>query len=674
MRLEEMLFVPLLLLLLLLLHALCCLSSELLSSPHHHHHHHHSMFKSSQVSSFVSHSEEHDPERQLKLKECCDLLLAGGYFRARLATLSPFDKVVGGLVWSITASGVDVDVDIIFQENSTIGQRIKLSDQIIKALVAMKAPKIPQPQQIQGLDYDHLFPVIQWLVRHVIETRRLTGDMNKLYAAAQFNKNYQLPEQYRSSEANSYIASVLNQYKPHRLFRQKQGAQFDSIQSKTDATLLEYGEKLLFSAQKDEEINKTSSNKQRSSLIGKFDPSQSAAALEQKQKESEEAQKAAELAQEKHIKSLEDQLSAADQLNKVSGANVGNIVGLNAEEIRKAQAEYERKQKLLQESDENSWMKSKKGQEAQHSKQLELLRKKLTAQQEILTKKQADYGVLDGKINDQRAELEKKQAYINRIYREIAKLDVIEQNSGNVAVLNELRSLVFTNESLKLQESQFKSNCIAQRSELLAEIKQLENNLDSNSEENAKFKAIEAMYSADANKLNALRLNLAQVNQQINKFSRAIDEIPTRAELLQYERRFVELYELIANKLIETKKYYSLYNTLNENYDYLNNQSNLLKSIIENFPLVIKQSNGSNAFQASINKAVEAIKLQQEQAKQSLQVQEKNKEKQLSAYNDLIEKQRNYFKALKEFQEECNKNEKLLALAQHQGESKEEQQ
>ena len=67
---------------------------------------------------------ESDPERLLKLKECCDLLLAGGYFRARIPTLSPFDKVVGGLAWSITASGVDVDVDVLFQENASIGQKM----------------------------------------------------------------------------------------------------------------------------------------------------------------------------------------------------------------------------------------------------------------------------------------------------------------------------------------------------------------------------------------------------------------------------------------------------------------------------------------------------------------------------------------------------------------------
>jgi len=52
------------------------------------------------------------------------LLLAAGYFRARISTLSPFDRVIGGLAWCIVNSAVDVDVDVIFIENATIGQKM----------------------------------------------------------------------------------------------------------------------------------------------------------------------------------------------------------------------------------------------------------------------------------------------------------------------------------------------------------------------------------------------------------------------------------------------------------------------------------------------------------------------------------------------------------------------
>ncbi|KAK2504319.1 hypothetical protein MC885_009788 [Smutsia gigantea] len=65
-----------------------------------------------------------DEEQNVKLAEILELLVAAGYFRARIKGLSPFDKVVGGMTWCITTCNFDVDVDLLFQENSTIGQKM----------------------------------------------------------------------------------------------------------------------------------------------------------------------------------------------------------------------------------------------------------------------------------------------------------------------------------------------------------------------------------------------------------------------------------------------------------------------------------------------------------------------------------------------------------------------
>ena len=63
---------------------------------------------------------EEDKERQGKYEAIIDLLLAAGYFRVRIAGLSPFDKVIGGLAWCISSSQVDVDIDLFFQEEANI--------------------------------------------------------------------------------------------------------------------------------------------------------------------------------------------------------------------------------------------------------------------------------------------------------------------------------------------------------------------------------------------------------------------------------------------------------------------------------------------------------------------------------------------------------------------------
>jgi hypothetical protein len=52
-----------------------------------------------------------------------------------------------------------------------IGQKIKVAEKICEALHLMKCPYVLQPFQLQGLDVNNIYPVIQWLVKLVYETR-----------------------------------------------------------------------------------------------------------------------------------------------------------------------------------------------------------------------------------------------------------------------------------------------------------------------------------------------------------------------------------------------------------------------------------------------------------------------------------------------------------------------
>ena len=120
-------------------------------------------------------NQQAEEEAEKKFNEICELLLTGGYFRARVSGIKPFDKVLGGLAWAISSSNMDVDLDL-FQENANLGEKLKLGESIVSALVRMRCPYPLQTYQIKGLDYDHIFPVIQWLIKKVIETRMEFGD------------------------------------------------------------------------------------------------------------------------------------------------------------------------------------------------------------------------------------------------------------------------------------------------------------------------------------------------------------------------------------------------------------------------------------------------------------------------------------------------------------------
>lgn len=87
-----------------------------------------------------------------------------------------------------------------------------LTEKIVAALPRMKCPHRIEPHQIQGLDYIHIFPVIQWLVKRVIETRAEMGDYIRKYSESQFNKHRQLPQDIefdtRKPSAMSAVSTV----------------------------------------------------------------------------------------------------------------------------------------------------------------------------------------------------------------------------------------------------------------------------------------------------------------------------------------------------------------------------------------------------------------------------------------------------------------------------------
>jgi len=357
--------------------------------------------------------QETEPSRILKLKECCDMLLAGGYFRARIPSLSPFDKVVGGVVWAITASAEEVDVDILFQENSSIGERIKLSEQLVRALISMKCPRPLQSHQIQGLDYDSLFPVIQWLVRKVIETRLLMGDEVRQLSVSQFGKSYAFPEEKVLPEAKEFVATVRSHYKPVRLFKQSTSSKFDSEAARTTATLLEYGEKLFGQSFEDEEAadarekKKAARGEGKRIGVGQFEKSE--ATEEAKKKAEEEAKKKQVEEEEKKLEEIKGQLSSiGDQDLKVSGVNVGQLVASQADTIRKAVDEYEEKTKEADSKEASAG--GGKGSAAQaHQRQVETLKRQMIAIEKKISTKLEMYKKLVMEAKLARAKLKKKR-------------------------------------------------------------------------------------------------------------------------------------------------------------------------------------------------------------------------------------------------------------------------
>lgn len=194
---------------------------------------------------------------------------------------------------------------------------------------------------------------------------------------------------------------------------------------------------------------------------------------------------------------------------------------------------------------------------------------------------------------------------------------------------------------------------------MVTEIKQLQDPAHSVADDDEQRAEVEAAFNADLQKWISLRTELAQKSQEVALLQRKLDDLPCQTELIQYERRFVELYVHIQRKLRETRKYYATYNALAEAHELTVKETSLLNSIHSQFEAAMMTTGGRSKFVESMDGIVKGVK-------QKLDKVERRFHAEQSTYNLLKEKhasavaaQRHYFSLVKLFQDECARSEKL---------------
>uniref|UniRef100_A0A7N4P9A0 Coiled-coil domain-containing protein 93 n=1 Tax=Sarcophilus harrisii TaxID=9305 RepID=A0A7N4P9A0_SARHA len=555
-----------------------------------------------------------DEEQNIKLAEILELLVAAGYFRARIKGLSPFDKVVGGMTWCITTCNFDIDVDLLFQENSTIGQKIALTEKIVSVLPRMKCPHRLEPHQIQGLDFIHIFPVVQ--------------DNDFLQ---------------RKEKSIKTVTDIFDVYKPRRKYRRQKGAEeLLDEESRVHTTLLEYGRRYGLSRQSKTE--KTEDKK----VVLPSGFSGSGKSLDEDELQA---------AEERHIETLMTKMAAmATEESRLTASAVGQIVGLRSEEIKQIVSEYAEKQsELLAEPSPE-----KLGVTQQHRRKIASLNKQIQQKTKLLEELQAKCADLQVKYDEAKTKLSEVKSYSEKLDQELAALEKIE-SQADPSILQNLRTLVAMNENLKSQEQEFKAHCREEMTRLQQNIESLKAETSEDGDEKEPTRVIDQQHKTEKEKLQKIRLLLARRNREIAILQRKIDEVPSRAELTQYQKRFIELYSQVSATHKETKQFFTLYNTLDDKKVYLEKEISLLNSIHENFQQAMASSAARDQFLRQMEQIVDGIKQNRMKLEKKKQENKMRRDQLNDEYLELLEKQRLYFKTVKEFKEECRKNEILLS-------------
>ena len=516
------------------------------------------------------------------------MLVDGGYFRAKLSTfLTEFDIVAGGLSWCIRSSRYAIDVD--FVEDAAIRHKIKVAENICKALKLMKCPESLHPHQIQGLDYPVLAGIFKWLLKrvaaareeHAYSVRQLTKtQFETRFGAPLFDGVHPVGEAVAARDQDPNSANTHTEPGAHhqlsRLFfnlTARQGGNaaptrvmvppshresFRNRMEHVSSVLLEYGDRYVVTDAAAGEDDDEDAQEKRD---------------RQSQAEAEERERAL-------MERLASTMTAHHGKEKLSSAGIGSVLrSTDQNKLSRLQAQYQARREEL---------------EAQLAAE--------EAERNRLEKRQAKLADLEGEMETLKTKLKKAKSQAAKA--EAAAAEVVE------AVEAEEQTVVDLEQAVADAEAQARAD--ADRASILddvlvkqAEVKELEAEVAALAEQRATelgdlktevaamqdslgdVEGAEAVNAAELERLTTLRAQLQEEVQTVEtsnlQLQRQIDQYPTRLELQQYQTRVTELDEEIAWKYEETKLAFFRYNTFVEVMRCVDNELDVFTTIEDSY-------------------------------------------------------------------------------------------
>jgi len=608
-------------------------------------------------------------EQEAKAKEIFDILLSAGYFRCRIPSISTFDKLLGGIAWCITLSNFDIDVH--FSDDMNMGQKIKLSEKVVSSLQKMGCPYQIQPYQIQGLDLKNIFPIVQWLINFVLETRDVRQNFNKSMASYKGNAVYGVEKE--SQPVTSHIIQKQNM-KDRRVTK---NSKIESYKIRDPlrvySSLMEYDDK---------------------TAVRTYNRLSLYLAVEEKRKENEKdaaagkdvtTKPATKKAEEKHVfggkdKSKDKEAEQFENLFIPSGDGAEDVKpeALEFVDVRRGRSGSVSGQELYKIVVENRNTIMKGMQNQQKDDEEEEMASMLRQENEFFEDQKATMKRQIDRLEEKKIvrgeelqnliavveEVEHKHTQIKQMNTELSETaDIIEKKIQ--AIKNRITPTQFANleelnkkkEELKAEKSTLKKTVKTQMAKVEEEKQEIEEAWPVYSEPISEDILNE--YNIKKAKYDNRYAEFAKLNQENAVLQRKIEGYTSSIETAQYYKRFIELYERINFEMELYRDYYVKFNNNQDIKAALMQQNDLMKSFKEGLFNLGTSSKKKEGFLKDLGEALKGL---QENLRRSSEILAKTKtqrDKNAELYNQLVNQERQYYSYLRELQLEYERNDKL---------------
>ena len=601
-----------------------------------------------------------DPERIELYNKIVESLITAGYFRARINSLEPFDKILGGMAWILT--GCFYDIDIEFKDDMNLTEKIRVSEKVVAGLKAINCPMTLNPVQIQGLDLKPLYQTLQWLQKRLSETRDERNVLNKKISVNFYNKEYISIDENKlklSNDTDEMLNAKYNILKENRKYKPKNKltnmAPNYNDELRVFFSMIEFGAKdIAFQRQFIELLKKRKIIEDKNkNATTKGTPSTGGMGKMQTGGESQD-----KLTKEE-MKILNDVMNnnieeITNQENKQK-VNASIIEAIFSENMAYISAEIENFDNAK--GDENI---DKIKLYAKEKERLEQNKKNIISQ----------INQYNTELNGAEEQEKKEKEEIRKLEEEIEKLkQTKEQNERNKETLAQKvkeeklseEKLSFLSEKNKRKEelkaniAKFKKDCLAEKKLYDAQLENYQKKIDKlNSSENmAAFNEIDANYNAEMQRNTEKKKDLFNQNKIINMLTRKIQLYPSKLEVIQYQKRFQELYDQI-NKVSEKSS-----KILGENHS----KSSVIKlldqkyKVFEDLKTMYQQTKQKekDKFKVTINNITQTLTPSLTNSSNKLKEYFENIDKNQKQLNEFRLHESNYLRLIKEYNKEYNK-------------------
>jgi uncharacterized phage infection (PIP) family protein YhgE len=530
------------------------------------------------------------------------------------------------MAWCITLSNEEVNVE--FSDEMPLGRKIAICESIVTALRNMDCPHRISPHQIQGLDCAKLLPACQWLVKAVLSTQSVREARMRKQAIENLGA-------VRKHAAIALLSEAPNRYLPKRKFRIVSSKRL-SDPVRVYSTLLEFGDDTVSAA-----YSRFMKAEEADSSVSKPEPQRAIETRLNFQAEAGESDESLPVIDEEMR-----QVSIPMQ-ERLSGTSIAKIVGEQSSEISSAIREYEEQRKREEEQLSQQRLELEK-----HNIAVSRLTKEIQRETEGIEELRERLQEMRESERKEAAALAETAALAAKITESIQNIDENTSEIRKKMSVSSVRDIELLSErknALREEQRVLKEKWAAEE----AQLAQLRDSDMIDPETKQWFEKIERAHADVSDRYEKARGILGEKNRAVARLQRTLENTPSKTELTQYQKRFVELYDKINLKLEENRKFYGSYNSSIELKALIENHSNLLTGFQEGF----KNSKGRTqreAFAKNVQEAISQLGENRNRAKRKLEELKTQLSELEREFTQVQEQERLYYQTLKEFQEAVN--------------------